>query len=62
MRRNNAQLLRNDAAWHLFWCAFGLAAFGKWAALAQVPPLGEALAMSLYTAWSPLILFLARHK
>ena len=61
-QRRNAQLLRNDTAWHVFWCAFGLAAAAKWAALNRASPPAEVLSMLLYTAWSPTILYMTRYR
>ena len=61
-RRRNAQLLRSDFSWHVFWLAFGLAGFGKWFSRGGCPPLHEAVTLLLYTGWSPLIMFLVRRR
>lgn len=62
MRRRNAQLLRHDAAWALFWLLFSLSGFVKWAVRREWPPLGDAAGMLAYMAWSPLIVFLTQRR
>ncbi|PRW57582.1 hypothetical protein C2E21_3771 [Chlorella sorokiniana] len=63
VRRRNAQLLRNDAAWALFWLMFGGAGIGK----AAMQPWGrqtwqEIAAICAYMAWSPLLLWLINRR